>query len=78
MRRITRADIAKKCARFCQLDLFDLDQPQIRLVHERRGLQRMARTFTGHVSPREPTQLVVDQRHELIERSRFPAAPGHQ
>jgi hypothetical protein len=60
------------------VDPLNLDEPQIGFVHEGRGLQRMTRPLMAHMPPREPAQLVVDQRHEPVERSRLTAAPGHQ
>jgi len=38
----------------------------------------MPRPFTRQVPAREPAQFVMDERHEPVKRSRFPAAPGEQ
>ena len=38
---MTRAAMAKKCARFCQSIPLHVDQPQIGLVDQGRGLQRV-------------------------------------
>jgi hypothetical protein len=32
--------------------------------------------FVAHVAPRNPSQLVMNQRDELIERRLFSASPG--
>ena len=40
-------------------------QAQPGLVDERRGLQRVSWPLSGHVAGSEPTELVVDQGHEL-------------
>ena len=39
---MTRADMAKKCARSCQLDALDVDQSEVGLVDERRRLKAVA------------------------------------
>src|SRR5262245_55035114 len=44
----------------------DVHQSQISLVHQRRGLERLAGPFVGHLLGRQPVQLVVDQRQELL------------
>ena len=57
------------------LHLLQVDEAQVRLVDERRGLQRVVRALVCHVPPRQPLQLVVDQRHQLLERLGLAAAP---
>jgi len=44
------------------LDRLDVHQPQIRLVNQRRGLERLARLLLGEALRRQLAQLVVDQR----------------
>src|SRR5262245_12862604 len=41
-------------------------QPQISLMHQGRGVQRLPRPFTPHLHRGQPAQLVVDQRQELL------------
>jgi hypothetical protein len=60
------------------LDLLDLDQPQIRLVDERGGLQCMSGVFALRVPPREAPQFVVDERDEPIERIGLATPPGEE
>ena len=48
-----------------------IDQAQIGLVHQRRGLKRLARCFAGHHPRRQLTQLVVDQWQQLVSRPRL-------
>lgn len=48
---------------------------QIDLVNHCGTLQRQARTLSAHVPLRLPSQLRVDQRHELIERGAITLAP---
>jgi hypothetical protein len=40
-------------------------KPQVRLVHQRRGLQRVIAPLAPHVRRRNPTQLVVDGSQQL-------------
>ena len=37
-----------------------IGEPQVGLVDERRGLQRLAGSLAAHVSRRQPSKLVVD------------------
>ena len=60
------------------LDVFDVDEPQVGLVDERRGLKRVAGPLVAHVPSRNPAQLVVDERDELIEGGLLSASPGQQ
>ena len=60
------------------LDLLDFDQPEIRLVDERRGLKRMPDAFVAHVAPRDTAQFLMDERQQLIERGLLTSAPGLQ
>jgi hypothetical protein len=47
--------------------LSDVDQPQIRLVDERRGLQGLAGSLAREASLRDSPQLTVHERHQGIE-----------
>ncbi len=55
-----------------------IDQAQIGLVDERRGLQRVAGTLSRHVAMREPVEFVVHQRHQPIQRLLVSLIPGQQ
>jgi hypothetical protein len=44
------------------------DQPQVGLLHQRRGLERLAGLLLGELPGRELAQLVVDQGQELLGR----------
>src|SRR5262249_20791502 len=48
-----------------RLAVIRTDQAQIRLVDQRRRLERLARPLLGQTLRREPTQLVVDERQKL-------------
>ena len=50
-------------------------QPEIRLVHERGGLQRVVAPFLPQVVGRELPELAIHERHEGIERLRVPGPP---
>jgi hypothetical protein len=42
------------------------DEPQVRLMYQRRGIERLARPLMGQFLGRQQAQLVVDQRQELL------------
>ena len=48
------------------------DQPQIRLMHQPRGLQRIFRPFKRHPCRGQLSQLLIDQRQQLVRRSCIP------
>ena len=41
-------------------------QPEVGLVHERRGLKGLARPLAAHEGPRQAPQLVVHLRRQLV------------
>jgi hypothetical protein len=43
------------------------DEPHIRLVDQRRGLEHMSGRFTTEVRARESAELRVDDRHQAVE-----------
>ena len=66
------AAAAKKCpASIPVLGLLGIHQPDVRLMHQRRGLQRLARLLLGHLGGGQLPQFLVDQRQELLGRLRF-------
>ena len=52
-----------------------VNEPQIHLVNQGRGLERVAGSLTPKMPRRHPTQLRVDQRQQLIERTLVASAP---
>jgi hypothetical protein len=58
------------------LHLFEIDQPQVCFVDERCRLKRVAWPFPGHLSPRQPSQLLVDDRNELLQRGLVAVFPS--
>ena len=66
MRRIASAAAAKKWPRLFQLlAAVRIDQPEVRLVDQGRGLERLAGLLAGQLPRGQLAQLVVDQRQEL-------------
>ena len=49
------------------VDVLDVDQPEVRLVHQRRRLQAVPAALARHAAPRDPPQFVVHQRDQLVE-----------
>ena len=58
------------------LDAVLVDELQKRFVHERRRLQSVPGIFTREVAPRDPMQLAVDERGQLLEGARVSALPS--
>jgi hypothetical protein len=52
------------------LDLFGAHQAEVRLVNEGRRLERLTRLLLGQLLGGELTQLVVNQRQELLGGAR--------
>ena len=63
--------------RSCQLDPFRVDQSDIRLVDECGGLKAMAAPLTPHAANRDAMQLIVYERHQLLQ-GRLIALPPFQ
>ncbi len=53
-------------------------QPQVSLVDQRRGLQGVVGALLAHVSMRQPVQLPVDDRDQLVESRLFSIAPSQE
>ena len=64
---MTRAATARKCARSCHSTSFAFDQPEIRLVDERRCLEAVTRALSRHAAPRDPVEFPVDERNQSLE-----------
>ena len=60
------------------VQILQLDQPQIKLVDERRGLEEVTGTFGAHALPGGAMEFAVDVRCQLLERLLIAAAPGVQ
>ena len=52
-----------------------IDQPQIRFVDKRGGLQSVAGALPAHVMVGQPVQFGLHQREQLLKRSLVSAAP---
>jgi hypothetical protein len=59
---------AKEVRAVLPLDVLLPDQLQVGLVNEGCRLQRMAGPLAREISLRQPLQLVIHDRHQLVER----------
>jgi len=73
---MVRAQMAKKCARFCPAHPPHVHQPQIDLVDQGGGLQGVASPFIRHITVRRPVQFLVHQRGQPLQCLPVPVAPG--
>ena len=55
-----------------------IDEPEVGLVHERRGLQDVPRALAAKPTSRLSPQLVVQKLQHLISGSQISLAPGPQ
>ena len=79
MRRMASAAAAKKWPRLFQCwALLRVHQPQVRLVDQGRGLERLARLLLGQPLRGQLAQLVVDQRQQLLGGVRVALLDGGQ
>src|SRR5258708_24827437 len=60
------------------LHVFPIDQPEVRLIHQRRGLEDVPRPLASHVTGGHPVQLLVDERRQVVHRRLIPVPPGDQ
>jgi hypothetical protein len=60
------------------VDLLDIQQAQVRLVHQGRGLKGVAGPFSTQTPPGHPLQFLMHQRREPGERRRIALPPGEQ
>ena len=47
-----------------------------RFIDQRRRLEAMAGAFSSHVAPSQPAKLVINDGHQLFERSPVSFTPG--
>ena len=50
-------------------------EAHVRLIHQRRRLQAMARPLAPHVAARQTVELVIHDRRQSFERARVSVAP---
>jgi hypothetical protein len=55
--------------------VLDVEQTDVGLVDERRGLQTVAHPFAGHTAARNPMQLRVDDGDQTLQRLVVAVAP---
>ena len=58
------------------LDALAVNEPYEHLIDERRRLQRVTGAFTAHVAASQLAELVLDERHQLIDGTVITASPG--
>jgi hypothetical protein len=51
------------------------DEPEIRLVNERRGLQRVTVALAAKLAGSDPAQFGIDQRQQGFEGAAIAATP---
>ena len=78
MRRISSDARAKKCERLFQVGLPLFNEPEVRLVYKRGGLQDVPRRFATKTRSRLSPQLLIDQLQHLIPSVEVSAAPRPQ
>jgi len=61
-----------------QLKLRLIDEAEVGFINQARSLERMVRPFALDVTVSQPTQLFIDQRHQLIECCSITVAPGDE
>src|SRR5215510_7204238 len=57
------------------IDLFFINQPQVGLVNQVGGLERVTGALRAQIMPGQASQLTVDQRRQFIERGFVAIAP---
>ena len=66
---------ARKLRAIMPVDVLLTHQPQVSLIDERRGLQRVAGSLSTHVVVRQPVKLRLNQRQQLIQGRLIATAP---
>ena len=66
---------AEKVRPILPIDLPLVDEPEVHLVDQGRGLQGVVGPLAPKLARRHATELRVDQRQQLIERSLVAATP---
>src|SRR5262249_7566180 len=56
-------------------DAIDIDQAEVRLVYQRRRLERMIRSLPSHVTSGQPVELTVQQRNQSLASGLVALAP---
>ena len=59
-------------------DLLRVDQPQVCLVHQRRGLKAVTGALSSHEVPGDFVEFTVHERHQTPESVFVALAPGDQ
>jgi hypothetical protein len=73
---MVRDAIARKWRAVAPLDLLHVHQAQPRLVHQPRGVERVAVALAVQLRARQAAQLVVDHRQRLVDDLTVALAPA--
>ena len=60
------------------LDSVHVNEPDVRFVDQRRGLERVVRSLAPHVALGQGVELLVDERNELVEGRFVTVAPRQE
>ena len=60
------------------MNVFLINQTEVSLIDQRRGLERVGRTLMGEAAMCEPAQFPVHQGHQLLQGTLVPIAPGDE
>src|SRR5262249_59843137 len=69
---------SKELGTTAQMEPTTVDEPQVRLVHQSRGLESMLRPFTSHIMASQPAEMIVHDGRELTKRVCVAAFPRQQ
>jgi len=76
MRRISRAQTAKKLGTVLPAHVAEVDQAQIHFIDQGGRLQDVVGLLSRHVTMRRPVQLLIHQGCQLLQGARIPLAPS--
>jgi hypothetical protein len=65
---------SKELGAILPIDTVLIDQPEVRLVHQRGRLECVIGSFAAHVGSRQPSKFVVNQGQNLIQRIVIPVS----
>ena len=69
---------AKKLRSIAPANTPPIDQPQIELVDQGGGLERMIMPFSPHIALGDSAQIMAYEWHQLLKSRRIPVTPRHQ
>jgi hypothetical protein len=79
LRRLSeQVEVQRKVSAILPVDVLDIQQAQVRLVHQCRGLKGVAGPFPTQTPPGHTLQLLMHQRREPGQRRLVALSPGEQ